>query len=70
MSKIELYNENCFDYLQTIPDKSVSLVLIDPPYEISKILILKQEKLKTIIQIDSVYLCSLVNGILYLIILI
>ena len=36
MSKIELYNENCFDYLQTIPDKSVSLVLIDPPYEISK----------------------------------
>ena len=46
MSKIELYNENCFDYLQTIPDKSVSLVLIDPPYEISKNTNFKTGKIK------------------------
>lgn len=46
MSKIELYNENCFDYLKTIPDKSVSLVLIDPPYEISKNTNFKTGKIK------------------------
>jgi len=33
---VELYNKDCLDYLQTIKDKSVSLVLIDPPYEISR----------------------------------
>ena len=34
--KIELHNTDCFEYLKTIPDKSVSLVLIDPPYEVSR----------------------------------
>lgn len=36
MSTVSLQNTNCFDYLQTIPDNSVSLVLIDPPYEVSR----------------------------------
>lgn len=36
MSKISLANQNCFDYLKTVPDKSVDLVLIDPPYEVSR----------------------------------
>ena len=33
---IELYNISCFDYLQTIESNSVDLVLIDPPYEVSR----------------------------------
>lgn len=33
---IELRNKSCFDFLKTVEDESVSLVLIDPPYEISK----------------------------------
>lgn len=31
-----LYNKDCFDFLSTIEDNSVSLVLIDPPYNISR----------------------------------
>lgn len=34
--KIELYNKSCFEYLKSIKSNSVDLVLIDPPYEISK----------------------------------
>lgn len=33
---IELFNESCFEYLKTVKSDSVDLVLIDPPYEISK----------------------------------
>lgn len=33
---IELQNKSCFDFFKTVEDESVSLVLIDPPYEISK----------------------------------
>ena len=29
---IQLYNDNCFNILPQIPDKSVDLILIDPPY--------------------------------------
>ena len=29
-------NEDCFKFIQTIPSKSVNLILIDPPYEISR----------------------------------
>ncbi|MBQ7565380.1 MAG: site-specific DNA-methyltransferase [Lachnospiraceae bacterium] len=36
MCSINLENKSCFDYLKTIEDKSVSLVLIDPPYEVSR----------------------------------
>lgn len=36
MCSITLVNQNCFDYLKTIQDNSVSLVLIDPPYEVSR----------------------------------
>lgn len=35
-NKIELYNECCFNFLQRIDSNSIDLVLIDPPYEISK----------------------------------
>lgn len=34
--KITLTNQSCFDLLKTTPDKSVDLVLIDPPYEVSR----------------------------------
>ena len=33
---VTLVNQNCFDYLKTIDSNSVSLVLIDPPYEVSR----------------------------------
>ena len=36
MREIRLVNQNCFDFLKTVPDKSVDLVLIDPPYEVSR----------------------------------
>ena len=36
MCKIVLVNQNCFEYLKTLKNESVSLVLIDPPYEISR----------------------------------
>ena len=36
ISNIKLTNESCFDLLPTIPNNSVSLVLIDPPYDISR----------------------------------
>lgn len=35
-NRIELCNESCFDYLHKIPDNSIDLVLIDPPYEVSR----------------------------------
>lgn len=31
-----IINDDCFNYIQTIPDKSVDLILIDPPYLISR----------------------------------
>lgn len=34
--KITLTNQSCFDFLKAVPDKSVDLVLIDPPYEVSR----------------------------------
>jgi site-specific DNA-methyltransferase (adenine-specific) len=30
--KIEVWDKNCFDFLPTIPDNSIDLVLTDPPY--------------------------------------
>lgn len=33
---IELKNQSCFEYLKSLPSGSIDLVLIDPPYEISK----------------------------------
>lgn len=29
-------NKDCFEFLKTIPNKSIDLILIDPPYEISR----------------------------------
>ena len=34
--RYELYNEDCLRILKNVPDKSVNLVLIDPPYNIGK----------------------------------
>jgi len=34
--KIDIYNKDCFDFFETIEDKSVNLILIDPPYNINK----------------------------------
>lgn len=36
IEEIQLKNESCFDFLATIQDNSVDLVLIDPPYEVSR----------------------------------
>lgn len=33
---IHLENSSCFDFLPTIPDGSADLVLIDPPYDVSR----------------------------------
>lgn len=33
---IDYKNMDCLEYLKTIPDKSINLVLIDPPYEVSR----------------------------------
>jgi len=33
---IDLRHMSCFDYLPTIEDNSIDLVLIDPPYEVSR----------------------------------
>lgn len=33
---VSLYNQSCFDFLETLKDDSIDLVLIDPPYEISR----------------------------------
>jgi site-specific DNA-methyltransferase (adenine-specific) len=34
MENNKIYNTNCFDLLKEIPDKSVDLILTDPPYSI------------------------------------
>lgn len=33
MSNIKLLNGDCYDLLNNIPDKSIDLIIIDPPYE-------------------------------------
>lgn len=35
-TSIELINQNCFDFLKNLPNNSVDLFLIDPPYEVSR----------------------------------
>jgi DNA modification methylase len=34
-SEVTLYNENCFDTFQNIPDSSIDTIVTDPPYGIS-----------------------------------
>ena len=36
MCKIILENKDCFEYLKSLENNSVDLVLIDPPYEVSR----------------------------------
>ena len=31
--KIDLHNCDCYDFIKTVPDNSVDLVIIDPPYD-------------------------------------
>lgn len=33
---IDLYHQSCFEYLASLPTGSIDLVLIDPPYEVSR----------------------------------
>jgi len=35
-SKYELFNADCFKQLKNIPDKSIDLILTDPPYNLSQ----------------------------------
>ena len=35
-TSIELSNQSCFDFLKSLPNNSVDLFLIDPPYEVSR----------------------------------
>lgn len=36
VNDIIIYNEDCFDFIKKVKEKSVDLVLIDPPYNISR----------------------------------
>lgn len=36
MLNIELKNESCFDYIKRVDSDSIDLILIDPPYEVSR----------------------------------
>lgn len=36
MATVNLVNASCFDWLKTVSSNSIDLVLIDPPYEISR----------------------------------
>ena len=36
MSKVQLYQGDCLEVMKNIPDKSVDLVLTDPPYNIAR----------------------------------
>lgn len=36
MCSISLLNESCFDFMKSIKSNSVNLILIDPPYEVSR----------------------------------
>ncbi len=35
-TSIKLSNQSCFDFLKGIPNNSIDLFLIDPPYEVSR----------------------------------
>ena len=35
MQNIQLYNENCLDIIKELPEKSIDLIVTDPPYYIS-----------------------------------
>ena len=36
MSEYSIHNTDCFDFLKTMPDNSVDLILTDPPYNIAQ----------------------------------
>ncbi len=36
MQQIEILHQDCFEFLATVEDESVDLILVDPPYEISR----------------------------------
>lgn len=47
MSNVCLYNEDCFDTIKTIPDKSVDIAFFSPPYNRKRIVKAEQNKNKT-----------------------
>lgn len=34
MSDIKIFNQDCLEYMKTIKDKSVDLIVTDPPYDL------------------------------------
>lgn len=36
MSRYSIHNTDCFEFIKTMPDNSVDLILTDPPYNIAK----------------------------------
>lgn len=54
--KIKLYNDDCYKILKQIPDKSVDLVVIDPPYIIENrgAGIYKQEDKKYVEELENI----------------
>lgn len=34
MSVIKIFNQDCLEYMKTIKDKSVDLIVTDPPYDL------------------------------------
>lgn len=49
---IELYNQDCFEFLNTIKEDSVDLILTDPPYNISRETRFKNTKLEKYASVD------------------
>lgn len=31
---IKIYNQDCLEYMKTLADKSVDLIVTDPPYDV------------------------------------
>ena len=59
----KIYQVDCLDGMSKIDDKSVSLILTDPPYEFQGIPIMQSPLLLVKILIDSAYLSTLETGI-------
>ena len=34
MSEIKIYNQDCLDFIKTLPDNSIDLIVTDPPYDV------------------------------------
>lgn len=34
MSQIQIHNSDCLEFIKTLPDNSVDLIITDPPYDL------------------------------------